>query len=193
VKTWNKEPISPRFKSFAKTTFSTLQFSIGLHYIFHVVVFYWFTLHFSHSFSNRISNLKPNMTYNMIKTQIFLHQALDYSQFHNLTLDHDYKFRIIIIFRDVWISKSKYVHVFLVFECFEHMDPFLWNILKFTEKLKWFGEHLIRKKNFWNKKTTCPHACFECFKHIKGLLKHGEFSWKFCNHNFESIKIYFKS
>ncbi len=58
--------------------------------------------------------------------------------------------------------------------CFEHMDPFLWNILKFTKKMKWFGEHLIMKKYFWNKKnTTYPHDFFECFKHIKRFLKHG--------------------
>ncbi len=34
---------------------------------------------FSHNFSNIITNLRPNMTYNMIKTQFFLHQALDYN------------------------------------------------------------------------------------------------------------------
>jgi len=37
-------------------------------------------------------------------------------------------------------------YVFLFFECFEHMDPFLWNILQFTKKLKWFGEHLTMEK-----------------------------------------------
>jgi len=40
-------------------------------------------------------------------------------------------------------------------------------------------------------KTTCPHAFLECFKHTKGLLKHDEFSWKFCSCNFESIKKIF--
>jgi len=49
------------------------------------------------------------------------------------------------------------------------MDPFLWTILKFIKNLKQFGEHLIRKKDFQNKKTTCPHVFFECFKHIKGF------------------------
>jgi hypothetical protein len=112
----------------------------------------------------------------MIKSQIVLHQTLDYNQIYNFTLDHDYKFKIIIMFKDVWVSKSKSVYVFFFFECFEHMDPFLWNILNFTKKLKWFGIHLIRKNDFWNKKTTCPHDFLECFKHIKGLLKHGEFS-----------------
>jgi hypothetical protein len=45
---------------------------------------------------------------------------------------------------------------------------------------------------FDTKKTTCPYEFLECFKHIKGLLKYGEFSWKFCNYNFESIRTYFK-
>jgi hypothetical protein len=72
------------------------------------------------------------------------------------------------------------------------MYPFLWNILKFTKKLKQFGEHLIREKYFWYKKTICPHASLKCFKHIKGLLKHGEFSWKFCSSNLESIRTDFK-
>jgi hypothetical protein len=70
------------------------------------------------------------MTYNMIKTQFFLYRTLHYSQIYNFILNHDYKFKIIIMFKDVWTSKSKKVYVF--FECFEHMDPFLWNILKFT-------------------------------------------------------------
>jgi hypothetical protein len=41
------------------------------------------------------------MTYNMIKIQIFLHQALDYSQIYNFILDHDYKFKIIVVLKDV--------------------------------------------------------------------------------------------
>jgi len=41
--------------------------------IFHMEIFYWFVLHFSWNFKNWISNLRPNMTYNMIKSQIFLH------------------------------------------------------------------------------------------------------------------------
>jgi hypothetical protein len=122
-----------------------------------------------------------------------LHQALHYTQIYNFTLNHDYKFKTRIMLEDVWISKSKNVYVFLFFEIFEHMDPFLWNILKFAKKLKQFGEHLINKNDFWNKKTTCPHAFLQCFKHIKGLLKHGEFSWKYCSCNFESIKNYFKN
>jgi hypothetical protein len=56
------------------------------------------------------------------------------------------------------------------------MDTFLWNILKFTKKKKQFGEHLVRKRTFDTKKTTYPHSFLECFKHIKGFLKHGEFS-----------------
>jgi len=65
---------------------------------------------------------------------------------YNFTLTHNYEFKTIIMLKDVWISKSKKVYVFLYFEYFEHMDPFLWNILKFKKKLKQFYEHLIRKK-----------------------------------------------
>ncbi len=68
-----------------------------------------------------------------MKTQFFFYQPLDYSQIYNFTLDHDYKFKIIIVFKDVWVWKSKSVYVFLFSECFEHMDPFLWNILKFKK------------------------------------------------------------
>jgi hypothetical protein len=41
------------------------------------------------------------MTYNMIKTQMFLHQALNYSQIYNFTLDHDSKFKFIIMFKAI--------------------------------------------------------------------------------------------
>jgi hypothetical protein len=37
------------------------------------------------------------MTYNMIETQMFLHQTLHYNQIYNFTLNHDYKFKIIIV------------------------------------------------------------------------------------------------
>jgi hypothetical protein len=49
---------------------------------------------------------------------------------------------------------KKYVY-FYFFENFEHMDLFLWNILKFTKKLKRFGELLIRKRKFEIEK---PHV-----------------------------------
>ncbi len=87
-----------------------------------------------------------------------------------------------MVLKDVWVSKFKRVYVFVFFEYFEHMDPFLWNIY-----LKKFD----LKKN-WNKRTTCPHVFLECFKHITFFLKHSEFSWKFCTCIFESIRIYFK-
>jgi hypothetical protein len=66
-------------------------------YIFHMVVFYWFIVHFSHNFFNWISNLRPNMIYNMIKAQFVLHQTLHYNQIYNFTLNHDYKFKTIIL------------------------------------------------------------------------------------------------
>jgi hypothetical protein len=133
-----------------------------------------------------------NVTNKMIKIQFFLHQALHYIEIYNFILKHDHKSKTIIVFKDVWIPKSKKVYVFLIFECFEHMDPFLWNILKSKKKMKWFGEHFIRLKEFWNKKNTYPHVFLECFKHTTRLLKHGEFSWKFCSCNFEILKAYFK-
>ncbi len=134
-----------------------------------------------------------NVTYNMIKTQIFLHQALDYSQIYYFTLDHDYKFKIVIVLMDVWVSKSKSVYVFLFFECFEHMDPFLWNILNFFFKIEMIWWTFDKEKGLLKQKTTCLHVFLECFKYIKRLLKHGEFSWKFCSCTFETIRIYFKN
>jgi hypothetical protein len=76
-----------------------------------------------------------SMTYNMLKTQLFLHATLDYNQVYNFILNHNYKFKTIILFKDVWVSKSKGIYVFLFFKCFECMDFFLWNILNFTKKL----------------------------------------------------------
>jgi len=69
---------------------------------------------------------------------------------------------------------------------------FLVEYIKVSKKIEMFGWNLIRKKNFWNKITTCPHVFFECFKHIKRLLKHNEFSWKKFSCNFEGIQTYFK-
>jgi hypothetical protein len=68
----------------------------------------------------------------MIKIQFFLHQALHYSQIYNFILNHDYKFKIIIVWKDIQVLKFKMIHVFLFFECFEHMDPFSWNILNWN-------------------------------------------------------------
>jgi hypothetical protein len=70
------------------------------------------------------------MTYDIIKTQFVLHQALHYSQIYNFTLNHDYKFKTIIMKKDIWILKFKNVYVLFFLNFFEHMDPFLWNILK---------------------------------------------------------------
>jgi hypothetical protein len=103
-------------------------------YIFHVAILYWFILHFSHNFKNWISNLKPNITYNIIKTQIsFLHQALRYSQIYNFTLNHDYKFKTIICKKtfEYWNLK-RYI-------CFYFLN--VWNTwIPFVEYIK------VRKK-----------------------------------------------
>ncbi len=37
------------------------------------------------------------MAYNMIETQMFLHQTLPYNQIYNFTLNNDYKFKTIIV------------------------------------------------------------------------------------------------
>jgi hypothetical protein len=44
--------------------------------------------------------------------------------------------------KDIWVLKSKNIYVYIFFECFEHMDPFLWNILKFKK----IGNDLV---NIW--------------------------------------------
>jgi hypothetical protein len=44
------------------------------------------------------------MIYNKIKIQFLLHQALHYSQIYDFTLNHGYKFKIIIVLKDVRIS-----------------------------------------------------------------------------------------
>jgi len=41
------------------------------------------------------------MTYNMIKTQLFLHQTLHNNQIYNFILNRDYKFKTIIMLTDV--------------------------------------------------------------------------------------------
>jgi len=49
-----------------------------------------------------------------------------------------------------------------------------------------------KEKRLLKQKNDLFTTLLECFKHIKGLLKYGEFSWKFCSYNFESIIIYLK-
>jgi hypothetical protein len=64
--------------------------------------------------------------------------------------------------------------------------------IKVHKKIETICWTFIKEKDFWYKKTTCPHAFLKGFKHIKGFSKHGEFSWKFWSCNFESIRIDFK-
>jgi len=52
------------------------------------------------------------MTYNMIKTIKNWYQTLHYNQIHNFTLKHDYKFKIIIVLKDIQVLKSKKTYVF---------------------------------------------------------------------------------
>jgi hypothetical protein len=55
------------------------------------------------------------MTYNMIKTQFVLHQSLHYNQIYNFTLNHDYKFKTIIVFKDNQVLKFKRLYMYFYF------------------------------------------------------------------------------
>jgi len=95
------------------------------------------------------------MTYNMIKTQIFLHKALDYNQIYNFTLNHYYKFKIIIVFKDVWISKSKSIYVFVFLNVWRH-GSFLVKYIKVHQKFEmiWWTFDKGKKKV----ETKKPHV-----------------------------------
>jgi hypothetical protein len=60
-------------------------------------------------------NIKYEAEYDiyMIKTQLFLQQTLHYSQIYNFILNHDHKFKTIIMLKDVWISKSIKICIFI--------------------------------------------------------------------------------
>jgi hypothetical protein len=64
--------------------------------------------------------------------------------------------------------------------------------IKVKKKLEMIWWIFDKKKRFLKQKKTCPHVFFGCFKDIKGLLKHCEFSWKLCSFNSENIKNKFK-
>jgi hypothetical protein len=70
---------------------------------------------------------------------------------------------------------------------------FLVEYIKFHKKIETIWWTFDKWKGLLTQKTTCPHVFLKCFKHIKGLLKHGEFSWKLYCSNFESIRTYFKN
>jgi len=74
----------PRFKSFPRTTFSKWQFSIGLIAFF--IRFFKLNIKFEAKYDREHE-----------KNSIFLHQALHSSQIYNFTLNHDYKFKTIIV------------------------------------------------------------------------------------------------
>jgi hypothetical protein len=71
-------------------------------------------------------------------------------------------------------------------------ESLLLEYIKVQKKLEIIQWTFDKEKRLLRQKTICPHVFLECFKHIKGLLKHGEFSWKFCSCNFGSIRVYFK-
>ncbi len=48
--------------------------------------------------------------------------------------------------------------------------------IKVHKKIETIWQTFDKGKGFLIQKITCPHAFLECFKHIKGILKHGEVS-----------------
>jgi hypothetical protein len=76
------------------------------------------------------------MTYNIIKIQNVLHQTFYYSQSYNFTLNHDYKFNTIIVFKDIWVLKSKRVYVFLFFLMFWTHGSIFVKYIKVQKKIK---------------------------------------------------------
>jgi len=48
--------------------------------------------------------------------------------------------------------------------------------MKVRKKIETIWWTFNKGKKLLYKKITCPHAFLEFFKHIKGLLKHDEFS-----------------
>ncbi len=95
-----------------------------------------------------------------MKKFIFFASSLHYIQICNYTLNHDHKFKTMIVFKDVRVPKSKRVYVFFFLECFEHMNPFLWNILKFTKELKQLGVHTFDKEERTLKQKNHLSTCF---------------------------------
>jgi len=75
------------------------------------------------------------------------------------------------MFKDIQVLKSKRVYVLFFFWMFWTYGSILVEYIKVHKKIETI---------WWT------------FDKGKGLLKHGEFSWKFCNCNFESRRTYFK-
>jgi hypothetical protein len=65
--------------------------------------------------------------------------------------------------------------------------------IKIHTKIETIWWTFDKGKGLLIQKTSYPHVSLECFNHIKGILKHGEFSWKVCSCNLESIRTYFKN
>ncbi len=132
MKAWTKELRAPRWKFLQRITFSTWPSFIFLKCIFHIFfqISYWFKY-------------------------IYIYQILHYNQMYNFALNHDHKFGPIIMIKNVQVSKWK-GHMQFFFEWFEHMEPFLWNMLELIKKLITFGAHLIRKNDFWKKEKRKP-------------------------------------
>jgi hypothetical protein len=101
------------------------------------------------------------MTYNIIKTQIILHQALDYSQIFNFTFDHDYKFKIIIVLKD--LSKSKSIYVIFIFWIFWTYWSLLVEYIKVHKKFEMIWWTIDKETRFFKQKnhmSTCSSWVF---------------------------------
>jgi hypothetical protein len=84
-------------------------------------------------------------------------------------------------------------YMFFFFGMFWTHGSFFVEYIKVHKKIEMIWWTFDKEKRFLKQKnhmSTC--FFFECFKCIKRLLKHDEFSWKICSCNFESIRIYFK-
>jgi hypothetical protein len=77
---------------------------------------------------------------------------------YNFTLDHDYKFKTIIMFKDVWISKSKKIYAFFFGMFWTHGSLLMESIKvhKKNETIRWTFDN--EKKLLIQKNHMC--ACF---------------------------------
>jgi hypothetical protein len=138
------------------------------------VVFYWFIIFFTQFFK---LNIKFEAKYDKEhdKIQIFLHQTLHYSKIYNFSLNLDHKFKTIIMLKDIRVSKSKRIYVFFLGMFWTH-GSFLVKYIEVHQKIETIWWTFDKEKGLLKQKTTCSHVFLECFKNIKGFLKHGEFS-----------------
>jgi hypothetical protein len=77
-------------------------------------------------------------------TEFFLHQALHSSQIYNFTLNHDYKFKTIIVLKDIQVLESKKTYIYIsIFWMFWTHGSLLVEILKFKKNWRTFDKGKI--------------------------------------------------